>query len=136
MTCKSLLIAAAVLACPLVGLSGAAHAQALDLTLQPIDAATTAPVARPVDAPAKAIPDLANPLDPLAPTKLQVSTLDTAVFAKTSVERHFANRDDLTGSFGFLCGLQPGHTESGVAAAYGTDPHGRFVGAKFSIAFK
>jgi hypothetical protein len=136
MTCKPLPIAAAVLACALIGLSGAARAQPLDLTLRPIGAAPTAPVARPVGAPAQAVPDLANLLDPMAPTKLQSKTLDTAVFAKTSVARHFANRDDLTGSFGFLCGLQPGHTESGVAAAYGTDPHGRFVGAKFSIAFK
>jgi hypothetical protein len=126
-----LLIAAAVMAAPL-----AAVAQPLDLSLRPIGAAPAAPVATPAGAPAKATPDLANLLDPLAPTKLQVSPLSTAVFAKTSVEHRFAKRDDLTGSFGFLCGLQPGHTESGAAAAYGSDPHGRFVGAKFSIAFK
>jgi hypothetical protein len=34
-----------------------------------------------------------------------------------------------------MCGLQPGHNDSGGAAAYGSDPHGRFVGAKFSLAF-
>jgi hypothetical protein len=126
-----LLIAAAVIAAPM-----AAVAQPLDLSLRPVGAAPTAPVATPAGAPAKPTPDLANLLDPLAPTKQQVSTRDTPVIAKTSVEHRFARRDDVTGSFGFLCGLQPGHTESGVAAAYGSDPHGRFVGAKFSIAFK
>lgn len=122
----------------LIGVAGAASAQPLDLRLPALGdtAAHPAPVASPAGAPTKATPDLANPLDPLAPTKLQVNTLDTAVFAKTSIEHRFAKRDDLTGAFGFLCGLQPGHTESGVAAAYGSDPHGRFVGAKFSIAFK
>jgi hypothetical protein len=131
MTRTNLLIAAAFLAC-----AGAVQAQPLDLSLRPLAAAPATPVARPASTPAKAVPDLANPLDPMAPTKLQSKTLDTAVFARTAVERHFAKRDDLTGSFGFLCGLQPGHTESGAAAAYGSDPHGRFVGAKFSIAFR
>jgi hypothetical protein len=130
MTCKTLLIAAV-----LTAVAGVAGAQPLDFTL-PTVAAAAAPVANPAGVPARAVPDLANPLDAMAPTRLQTSTLDTAVFARTSVEHRFAKRDDLTGSFGFLCGLQPGHTESGVAAAYGSDPHGRFVGAKFSIAFK
>jgi hypothetical protein len=131
MNLKPLLIAAA-----LAAMAGAAAAQPLDLSLPAVGAAPPAPVASPAGALARAVPDLANPLDPMAPTKLQTSTLDSAVFARTAVEHRFARRDDLTGSFGFLCGLQPGHTESGVAAAYGTDPHGRFVGAKFSIAFK
>jgi hypothetical protein len=131
MTRTPLLIAAALLA-----VAGAARAQPLDLSLRSLAAAPATPIARPADAPAKAVPDLANPLDPMAPTKLQSKTLDTAVFARTAVERHFAKRDDVTGSFGFLCGLQPGHTEGGAAAAYGSDPHGRFVGAKFSIAFR
>lgn len=131
MTLKPLLIAAA-----LAAMAGAAAAQPLDLSLPAVGPALPAPVASPAGAAARAVPDLANPLDPMAPTKLQTSTLDSAVFARTAVEHRFARRDDLTGSFGFLCGLQPGHTESGVAAAYGSDPHGRFVGAKFSIAFK
>jgi hypothetical protein len=117
-------------------MAGAAQAQPLDLSLRALAAAPATPVARPADALATAVPDLANPLDPMAPTRLQSKTLDTAVFARTAVERHFAKRDDLTGSFGFLCGLQPGHADSGAAAAYGSDPHGRFVGAKFSLAFR
>jgi hypothetical protein len=134
---KPLLIAIAPITIVMAAMAGAASAQPLDLTLPTLGAtAAAAPVASPAGVPAKAVPDLANALDPLAPTRLQVATLDTAVFARTSVEHRFAKSDDLTGSFGFLCGLQPGHTESGVAAAYGSDPHGRFVGAKFSIAFK
>ena len=54
-------------------------------------------------------------------------TLDSEVFATTAVDHKFGKRDDLTGSLGLLCGRQPEHTESGGAAAYGSDPHGRFV---------
>jgi hypothetical protein len=127
-----LLIAAAFAA-----MAGAASAQPLDLHLSArADAAVTPiPVSSLVGQPDRPAPDLANPLDPLAPTVFQARTLDTEVFAKTAVEHRFASRDDLTGSLGFLCGRQPGHDASGVAAAYGDDPHGRFVGAKFAIAF-
>ena len=116
-------------------MAGAANAQPLDLRpAAPIDAwaVTALPLRAPAGHPA---PDLANPLDPLAPTVVHAGALDTEVFAKTAVEHHFAQRDDLTGAFGFLCGRQPGHDTGGVAAAYGDDPHGRFVGAKLAIAF-
>jgi hypothetical protein len=114
--------------------AGAAGAQPLDLSLH----ASTAPVATiPLaGAPAKAVPDLADPLDAQARPVLQTNALDTAVFAKTALDRKFSGNDRLSGSVGFLCGLQPGHADSGAGAAYGVDPHGRFVGAKFSIAFK
>jgi hypothetical protein len=117
-----------------LALAGAAGAQPLDLSLR----ASAAPVAAfPLaGAPAKAVPDLADPLDPQARPILQTRVLDTAVFAKTALDRKFAGNDRLSGSVGFLCGLQPGHADSGAGAAYGVDPHGRFVGAKFSIAFK
>lgn len=118
-----LLIAAALAA---MACAGAARAEPSDLR---------APAVRLAGQPAAPMPDLANPLDPLAPTVFQARTLDGEVFAKTAVEHRFAQRDDLSGSFGFLCGRQPGHDASGVAAAYGDDPHGRFVGAKFAIAF-
>ncbi len=81
------------------------------------------------------VPDLGDSLDPQAPTRRQAHPLDSAVFAKTAVDHRFSSRDDITGSLGFLCGLQPGHGDSGGAAAYGIDPHGRFLGAKLSIAF-
>ncbi|HEX3366621.1 hypothetical protein [Phenylobacterium sp.] len=127
---KTTLIALALaLALP----AGAASAQPLDLRL-PDPAAPAVALPIPAQA-AKPMPDIANPLDPLARPALQSKTLDTAVFAKTAVETKLAGRSDLTGGLGFMCGLQPGHTESGGAAAYGSDPHGRFVGAKFSLAF-
>jgi len=123
--------------------AGAAQAQSegaaarLDLRLPDLaqDAVPTVPVARAVGVADKAVPDLADPLDPLAPTKLVVKTMDSEVFAKTAVDHKFDSRSDITGSLGFLCGLQPGHNDTGGVAAYGVDPHGRFVGAKLSFAF-
>lgn len=55
--------------------------------------------------------------------------------ARTSVDRKLAS-DDVTGSLGFLCGLEPGSGKQGVAAARGYDPSGRFVGAKLKFAFR
>jgi hypothetical protein len=123
----------ALIALALTALAGAASGRPLDLSLPN----TAAPVAAlPIVAPAaKPMPDVANPLDSLARPALQSKTLESAVFAKTAIETKLAGRSDLTGGLGFLCGIQPGHNDSGGAAAYGSDPHGRFVGAKFSLAF-
>ena len=55
--------------------------------------------------------------------------------ARTSVDRKLAS-DDVTGSLGFLCGLEPGSGKQGVAAARGYDPSGRFLGAKLKFAFR
>jgi hypothetical protein len=55
--------------------------------------------------------------------------------AQTSVERKLGSQG-LTGQAGFLCGRDPGHGETGAAAAYGYDPHGRFVGASLRFAFR
>ena len=55
--------------------------------------------------------------------------------ARTSVDRKLAS-DDVTGSLGFLCGLEPGAGDKGLAAARGYDPSGRFVGAKLKFAFR
>jgi len=128
---KSALIALASAA--LAG--SAAHAQPLDLS-RPA-AAKPAPVLAVTlaGAPAKAVPDLANPLDPIARPVLQPGAMESAVFAKTALDHRFAGKSDLSGSVGFLCGLQPGHNDRGGAAAYGADPHGRFLGAKVSIGF-
>ena len=114
-----------------VGLVGAAHAgtapPAVDL---PSYAVSSAGV------PTPPMPDLANPLDPQARPKLVADALNSEVFAKTSVDHHFGEGEGgPTVSAGVLCGRQPGHGDSGGAAAYGIDPHGRFVGAKLSFAF-
>ena len=128
------------LACPAFALAaamvaGAACAQPLDLRPPERAQAPAAPLALPGQ-PARALPDRADPLDPLAPTRIVANPMSSAVFARTAVERSFARRDEVKGSLGFLCGLQPSHAEAGGAGAYGVDPHGRFVGAKLSFAFR
>ncbi|HEY2356462.1 MAG TPA: hypothetical protein VGH86_03365 [Phenylobacterium sp.] len=105
--------------------AGAARAQT---------AATALPVKAP-EAASRPVVDLANPLDPLAPTSI-TKPLETAVFARTALDHRFSQRENATGSLGFLCGLQPGHSDTGGASAYGVDPHGRFLGAKLSFAFR
>lgn len=130
-----------VLAVAVAALAGAADAQTVSqpFVLQPYRAAsaTAEPLAVKVGGgPARPAADLANPLDALAPTAVQAHPMESAVFARTAVDHRFSRRDDITGSIGFLCGLQPGHTEAGGAAAYGADPHGRFLGAKLSFAFR
>jgi hypothetical protein len=71
----------------------------------------------------------------LTPEAAAALALRRAGIARTSVDRRLAG-DDLLGSFGFLCGLQPGAGRSGAAAARGVDPTGRFLGAKLSLAFR
>jgi hypothetical protein len=120
--------------------AGAAAAQSATPALQSHmtdarPARAFSPIPRPAGVAAPPTPDLADPLDPLAAPKLVTRSLDSEVFATTAVDRKFGKRDDLTGSLGLLCGRQPAHTENGSAAAYGSDPHGRFVGAKLSLAF-
>ncbi|HEY3950655.1 hypothetical protein [Phenylobacterium sp.] len=122
-----------------VGMAGAARAETaprLDLSLPGFTGqAPQAPVTL-AGAPAKPTPDIADPLAPQARPKLVVDPLSDAVFAKTSVDRHFGKSESgLTASAGFLCGRQQGGGDTGGAAAYGVDPHGRFVGAKLSFAF-
>jgi len=56
--------------------------------------------------------------------------------AKTAVDHSF---DDpgVTGSLGFLCGLEAGaERQFGAAAVRGYDASGRFVGAKLRVAFR
>jgi hypothetical protein len=55
--------------------------------------------------------------------------------ARTSVDRSLLS-DDVIGSLGFLCGLEPGSGKDGAAAARGYDPTGRFLGAKLKIALR
>lgn len=55
--------------------------------------------------------------------------------AKTSIDRRFDD-DSATGSFGYLCGLNPGQKMTGAAGAAGYDPMGKFLGAKLSFAFR
>ncbi len=70
---------------------------------------------------------------PVATRPIQSSALEAAVLPRTAVRYSLA--PDATGRFGFLCGREPGQTRSGSAGAFGSDPHGRFVGARLSRAF-
>jgi len=65
----------------------------------------------------------------------QAHALKSAGIAKTAIDRRLDGDEDVTGSLGFLCGLQPGARRTGAAAARGVDPSGRFLGAKLSVAF-
>ncbi len=90
----------------------------------PIDPAAPAAAAAPLD--------LTRIRSPFALTEDQTAMLRAGI-AKTAVDHHFADR--LTGSLGFLCGLH-GETYQGAAAMRGSDPDGRFLGAKLSLAFR
>jgi hypothetical protein len=53
----------------------------------------------------------------------------------TAVERRFGH-GGLAGSAGFLCGIQPKAMADGAAAAYGVDPHGRYLGVKLRMVLR
>jgi hypothetical protein len=106
------------------GLPGAAYAQ-------PGDALAQAVIATPTRAEAAGSAlDLSSPR---APSRF-ASPLPAGI-AKTSIDRRFAD-DDAVGSFGYLCGLNPGQKMTGAAGAAGYDPMGKFLGAKLSFAFR
>jgi hypothetical protein len=69
------------------------------------------------------------------PRDLLASVVRVPGVAKTSVDHSFAQKG-LSGVAGFICGLEPSKDTSGGATAYGYDPHGRFVGAKLTFAFR
>ena len=105
-----LLIAAVTLA------AGAAHAQLAGQTAAQLRSAVY-----------RAEPAVAAPLRSEAPRDFGMP--------RTAIERPFAS-GKLEGSLGFLCGLQPKSVTDGAAAAYGVDPHGRFVGLKLRMSFR
>ena len=78
--------------------------------------------------------DLADRPSAAALTIAQANAFRAAGVARTSFDHRF-ERKDTVASFGFLCGLHPNLDTSGGANAYDNDPHGRFLGAKFSRAF-
>lgn len=112
--------------------AGGAQAQTLNLTLPALATEGPKVVITAAGVPVKPIPDVEDALDPQTRPKLQTQALESAVFAKTAVDHRVGGA---TASAGLLCGRMPGHADSGMAGAYGVDPHGRFVGAKLSFAF-
>jgi hypothetical protein len=118
----------AAVACALAGAASAQTAPSAALSLAPFRAAI-AQVSEP--------PSIDLSSSPTARNYAQITAMRAAGVAQTSVDHRFTSKGDggLVGSVGFLCGLQPGQTDKGGAAAYGYDPQGRFVGAKLHIAF-
>jgi hypothetical protein len=71
----------------------------------------------------------------LSPSYAETAELKDAGLARTAVERRFS-RSEASAALGFLCGRQPSAVTSGGAAAYGVDPHGRFLGAQLRFSFR
>ena len=115
-----------------LALTGSAHAattpadaQAAARTLQSLlPHATEAP--RPAD--------LASAVLPVRDTLAGAVRLPAGV-ARTSIDHSFSP-GKISGSAGFVCGLQDSLEHSGAREITGYDPHGRFVGAKLSFAFR
>lgn len=100
-----------------LALAGGAGAAPLKIDLQAV-AAQTAPTPLPLDY---------RPTGPTLPEGI----------ARTSVDHSFVRdgSQDYVGAAGLLCGLKPGDDSPGAAAAFGRDKDGKFLGAKFTIAF-
>ena len=107
--------------------AGAAHAQVLGSSLRDAvfrsDAkAASATLASPIPAPAIAVAYAQAP--PERP----------AGVARTAIDHSFDRKT--TASVGFLCGLDSRLDSAGGMGAFGTDPQGRFVGAKLHLALR
>lgn len=116
--------AAALLASLTLGATGAAAEEASAAALSRAVFARAEP-ARQMSLPAR--PDSAARFD-------KANALRAAGVARTAVDRSFG-RDEVVGALGFLCGRPDNLNSDGAADAYGHDPHGRFLGAKLSVAF-
>lgn len=121
------LSSALILAAAVAAVSGAAHAQ----TSAPAAAATPPPV---LIVRTRLNLDR-NGVTPIPAASQSVDPLRDAAIPARSVEGRFTSAGNLVGSLGFLCGREPGHGDTGSAAAFGYDPHGRFLGAKVSYGF-
>jgi hypothetical protein len=106
-----------------LGLAGAAHAE----QLSPSQALARAVRPGLADGPAVKLS--------LDPKSAEAHALKRAGIAKTAIDRRLSG-EEVMGSLGFLCGIQPGADRNGAAAARGVDPNGRFVGAKLRLAFR
>jgi hypothetical protein len=88
----------------------------------------------------------AQPLQSSAP---EAATLNAAVsarfgeagaqkaqaMARTSLDHQF-DAKAASGAFGFLCGRPESLDNRAASSPYGSDPHGRFLGARLSLAFR
>lgn len=116
---------AALISLAIAALAGAAHAQVLNPEASVLAQAVVTVAARGDTAPGL------NLSRPHAQSRY-ASSLPAGI-ARTSVDHRFD--EDAVGSFGYLCGLNPGQKMTGAAGAAGYDPMGKFLGAKLSLAF-
>ena len=70
----------------------------------------------------------------LAPDR-QVHELPQPGVARTAIDRRF-EKSRATGSIGFLCGRPDSLDERAASQPLGSDPQGRFLGARLSFAFR
>jgi hypothetical protein len=111
-----------VLAAALAALAAGAHAQTF--TLVPAQPAQQSKVAD------------ATALNAAVSSRFsEAGALKGVGVARTSVDHRFEGKD-ASGAFGFLCGRPDSLDERAAAGAYGSDPHGRFLGARLSLAFR
>lgn len=80
---------------------------------------------------------LAEAVRPHAPAASLATPIDARpeVVAQTSIERRFGD-GRISGALGFLCGRPDSAAETGRETPLGSDPHGRFLGARLSIALR
>ncbi len=124
-TLTALTIATLALAVSAHAATTSADAQAAARTLQSL-------LPRASDAPRPA--DLASAVLPVRDATAGAVRLPAGV-ARTSLDHSFAP-GKVSGSAGFVCGLQESLDHSGAREVTGSDPHGRFLGAKLSFAFR
>ena len=106
--------------------AGAANAQVAGASLRDAvfraDAKAAATLASPIPASAVGVAYAGAPAE------------RPAGVAKTAIDHAFDRKT--TASVGFLCGLDSRLDNAGGMGAYGTDPQGRFIGAKLHLAFR
>jgi hypothetical protein len=113
-------------------MAGAGHAATTDADAQA--AARTLQSLRPQAAATPSAADLARSVLPVRAAAGAAAPLPAGV-VRTSVDHSFSP-GKVSGSAGFVCGLQESLDHSGAREVTGSDPHGRFVGAKLSFAFR
>ena len=65
----------------------------------------------------------------------EAAALKGVGMARTSFDASL-NRSGASGAFGFLCGRPDSLDDRAAARPYGSDPHGRFLGARLSLSFR
>ena len=97
-------------------------------------AAATAPMPDPAAALNAAVMKTAAPNAAVMTPDRQSHALPQPGVAKTSLEGRFSER--ASGAIGFLCGRPDSLDERAASQPYGSDPQGKFLGARLAFAFR